>query len=284
MELFNFIWHKSKNQAGLDENSEMLWPVKPKDSKNDLQYVFQPDTGAPYSVLFSSSVSGLPIESDRKSTATLSFNIEGMQFRHTFRMIDLRAEQEKKLAEIAEQGKVFLGLLGMDFFAGRTLLIDFPNRLAGIDNALHSPSTPLFKNATNLHAKIKEDRIILPVNFGSYSLQMLYDSGASPVSMIVSYDHWKEITGKNASDRDNLITTLPGVADEFTLVIARSKHPVVVGNLKFSYPLVGFEREDKFYLEAQSFEGIIGNQLFLPDHYLLIDFVNKSVYGDRNSK
>lgn len=173
-------------------------------------------------MLFRSSLSGLPVTINEDDLTSFSFQLGETWYNHTFRVISLGAAQEKKLAE---QQTVFLGILGMDFFAGKSLFIDFPNDLSGIDNAPIRSSDPLRKNATNLHMKLKDDRILLPVKIGSYTLNMLYDSGASPVNLITSHQVWKKITGKSGSESDNHVSELPGVSGGFTLISARAKHP-----------------------------------------------------------
>ena len=171
-----------------------------------------------------------------------------------------------------------IGTVGLDFFCNRVVMLDFVNQKFAIADTITELDKSHLRNTDTIAIKLIFNKIFVSgIKTGDKPLDnIIYDTGSSIFSLVVTKEKWQKLTGKTGDEADNIILKIPAWQKEVKVIGAPLKENLFLGNLEVKHPVIFFGILEKLDLSKAPFklEGLIGNVLFL-NSIIIIDFKNK---------
>lgn len=169
------------------------------------------------------------------------------------------------------EGDVILGTIGLDFFMGKLLVLDFPkSRLAVLNPG--AEALPVVSQADFIPAFLEKGWLMVQAKAGETTLKLMFDTGSSPFPLWVQRPLWQQLTDRDPTDATLQRMTGPSWGNMITFVRAPMKGHLKLGNYAVSQPDVCYADGDVSALFA-GLEGILGNALFF-NHTVILDLKN----------
>ena len=171
-----------------------------------------------------------------------------------------------------------IGTVGLDFFHNRVLMIDFVDQGFAVADSVAELDKNLLANTDTIAVNVIFNKMFVSgIKIGDRPLDnIIYDSGSSIFSLVVTKEKWQELTGRTGNEVDNTVLKIPAWGKEIEVVGAPLNEDLFLRNLKIEHPVVYYGILEGLDLSRAPFEleGLIGNVLFL-DSILIIDLKNK---------
>lgn len=110
----------------------------------------------------------------------------------------------KSFGDVPGRVRPIIGTLGLRFFRGRVLLLDFPRqRFAILDSAQRLPQH-ITDNASFVPITYRNGHAFIPLRLGSQFVNdFFYDSGASLFPFTTPPELWRTLTGRTGNEGNN---------------------------------------------------------------------------------
>ena len=171
-----------------------------------------------------------------------------------------------------------IGTVGLDFFCNRVLMIDFIDQKFAVADTITSFDENILSNADTVAIKLIFNKMFISgIKIGDKTLHnIIYDSGSSIFSLVLTKKKWQELTGRNGDEPDNIVIKIPAWNKEIKVVGAPLNENLFLGNLEIRHPIIFYGLFEGLDLSGAPFklEGLTGNVLFL-NSIVVIDFDNK---------
>ena len=153
----SFIWKPYEINGTNYEKAALFIPIEFEDSKNtERKYLLQLDTG-----IFNSKIDGITFNSINPPHEILVADAgEGIIFNGRIAGYDVKkllSAVRKEAGLIIDESapiEIIVGSLGLQFFLGKTLVLDFPNNRLSITSSEKQLPVDLTENVTYYPAKI----------------------------------------------------------------------------------------------------------------------------------
>ena len=171
-----------------------------------------------------------------------------------------------------------IGTVGLDIFRNRILMIDFVDQKFAIADTVAQFDQNFLTNTDTIAIKLIFNKMFVSgIKIGDQPLNnIIYDSGSSIFTLVVTKEKWQKLTGRTGDEVDNIVIKIPAWQKEIKVIGAPLKENLFLGNLKVEHPVIFYGVLEELDLSKAPFklEGLIGNVLFL-DSIIIIDFKNK---------
>ncbi len=171
-----------------------------------------------------------------------------------------------------------IGTVGLDIFRKRVLMIDFIDQKFAVADSVTQLDINHLNAMDTLAIKLIFNKMFVSdIKIEDKPLDnIIYDSGSSIFSLIVTKEKWQKLTGRSGDEVDNIVIKVPAWQKEIKVVGAPLKENLFLGNLKVEHPVIFYGILENLNLSKAPFklEGLIGNVLFL-NSIIIIDFNNK---------
>ncbi len=169
---------------------------------------------------------------------------------------------------VSSRSEKQIGTIAPDLFAGRILIIDYPNRkIAVTDNIPAQYAAAAFRPY-----KIKDGRIKIPFTINGKDEDVMFDTGSSLFALITTKERAQLISGKPITDSLKISSW-----GEYYMVYGQPINtPVKFGNKTLAQANVYYDNQKSsadFYKEEE-ISGITGNAYFLKN-IVIIDYKHK---------
>ncbi len=173
-----------------------------------------------------------------------------------------------------------IGTVGLDFFRNRVVMIDFVNQYFAIADTITELDKSLLANTDTIAIKLIFNKIFISgIKIGDQPIEnIIYDTGSSIFSLVVTKKKWQKLTGKVGDETDNIIIKIPAWKKEIKVIGTPLKENLFLGTLKIENPAIFYGILEELDLSKAPFklEGLIGNVLFL-NSIIIIDFNNETM-------
>lgn len=169
-----------------------------------------------------------------------------------------------------------IGTVGLDIFKDKVLVIDFPRQWLAIFEESEEVPQKLMEQATWVHARIEEDKFIFPVRVNGIEMEVFYDTGGGRTPFKTTYDTWKELTGRQGDEKDNITFESRSWGKDVKNIGAPALGNLEIGNFSFTTPLISYVTPVYQWLDMSNYptEAIVSNNLFVEGHILIFDLID----------
>jgi hypothetical protein len=271
MEWSNFEW---------ESNKEALYvPVRLEFDK--ATYWLQLDTGCEETLIYEVPLKQLTGQMEfRDKYFTLSGEIGNYRFaRVRFR---IKRNYGSQVASSGNHSEI--GTLGLDFFKGKILAVDYPRERFCIGDSQTELPEELVKKSGFTRVRIRHGKLFLEeLRFSDRPLNGIFlDTGSSMFTLVLLLkQRWQKLTGKKGDEKDNHYLEVPAWGKKVTLVGARAKGILSLGDLEIEDPMVYFDPRIpasgvksilvRIGIRIFRVNGIMGNAPFYDRHAIIID-------------
>lgn len=272
-----FEWHGEKVDGRYMDKVAMFVPVTIDNMEH--RFVMQFDMGSDATIIYGKTFNAYVKENpslklkvdDTASGGARLRNAELKAGDHSFgtRNLVYNKDHGNHVGKRAmkQAGGVLIGTMGTDMFAGKVIIIDYPNRKIGIADELPA----VYKQAQFQPFRTTFGKIIIAFSINGKKEELLYDTGSSLFAMITNE--------KNVAQ----VSTQPNV-DSFGIYAWGKRHMVYGKPISADVRLAGKKLPPStVYYDKESFIskfndelsvwGIVGNSYFL-NSVVLIDCRN----------
>jgi len=137
-----------------------------------------------------------------------------------------------------------IGTLGLDFFMDKVLVIDYPNDRLWICNSLNELPEELVQKTKFTGVRIKFGKLFLEgLKFGNKPLEgIFFDTGSSRFTLVLLRKrYWQKLTDKKGNEPSNDYLEVPAWGRKVTLVGAKAKGTLKLGDLEIEDPMIYFQ-------------------------------------------
>lgn len=234
-----------------EEKTAMLLPIH--FDSDTTTYYLQFDTGSPYTIFYTKSISGNPHVSINHNTAKSSFRIGNSEIKsNQFKILDIGENPKGKEPAI-------IGTIGSDILEDRKTIIDFKENYV-IFNLSAEP-----KNSKNkaFDFSFKKRKIIIPAILNNNGEKFLYDSGTSSYELLTNKEIWEKLKMKNSKiikekgkSWNNVLTTYTAETNK-TIEFHNTKIPLH----EITY-VDGYSKTQYYLMKFSGMSGMLGNKIF----------------------
>jgi len=265
-----FTWIPYEMSNKLYDKAAIFVPIQFEDSEKT--YWLQLDTGT------NSQFDGVTFESvdvpfkTLKSSSTyntVSFNgkIAGYETQNAA-FLSMKGRGEEVINN--DEG-INIGSLGMDFFKGKILMLDFPNKRLAIATSTDQLPNEITDKASFFPAKMIGHLFSISLTVKGTSHKIAYDTGSSVIPLLLNQDFWQQITGRDGRESDSIILEGPAWGNMITLIGAPSKEEIFLSGLSLGYSEVYYREDKPDWFKGSELIGIMGNEPFYDDYIVILD-------------
>ncbi len=279
----DFQWVPTKVGAKTLDRAALVLPVRLAGLPG--LYHMQLDTGAdvtmlygvPYRDLLQRHGKAAPPPGDHDRTPVQLNGTVGAY--RTRRFPVLIREKHGKVFDAAEKIRI-VGTLGLDFFAKRKLLLDYPNaRFAIVEERARIPQ-PIGRRARFFPVAVRDKKLFIPVEVGGKPLaDVFFDTGASLFPLSVDKPLWEEMTGRKGDEPDNDRIEGKSWGNPIVFLGALTKEPLRIGPLDVGRVMVYHKHVGPKELDFASWSfkatGLVGNAPFYDSFMIVLDLPNR---------
>ena len=162
-----------------------------------------------------------------------------------------------------------IGTLGAPFFAGKVLVIDYPNHRFAVLDSLADAARAQFEF---LDCRLENSRIKIPFTIGGVVYWLMFDTGSSLFSIMTNQKYYEQFTGNSPVDS----LGIPSWGKTLEVYGRKADKQLHFGSVvlppNYVYMMPGNDWDD-FY-KSEGIIGVTGNALFL-EKIIAIDFKSK---------
>lgn len=272
MTFFQFEWFGNSLHGIHYPKAMLMLPIQLKNNPGKNFFLLL-DTGTPRSMIFKYRLNEIENANPSSEFLQLEFEMGGNHTKLSFKITNYGENEKSDLGE----DKVFLGLLGLDFFRDKILFIDFPNQKIGIGQNKKLIHDDLLNKLNKVNSKIENGRIIIESYCEAVKLNLLFDVGASTISILTTKKLWQQLTGKTGDENDNAYIEAPGAEGLYKLSGNKIINPVTIGGERFD-TIAYFEKDEAIPFHLMNANGLMGNRLFYDEYVVLIDFISNELF------
>jgi hypothetical protein len=203
----------------------------------------------------------------------------------------LSNNEESEYFGDAKQRGLVIGVLGLDAFETKRLLIDFPHERFMILPASADTPSAIADRVTYTSAVVRDAKFYVPVvirtaSGENVSYELNYDTGSSSAYLDVTKPLWSALTGRDGTEPTN--TRIAGHgwgSDSMTIVGTHLIGPVSIGAIAigsaedYNATITFLDRRtNSESASAKPWFGSLGNAFFY-DHYLVIMDIPENRFG-----
>lgn len=186
-----------------------------------------------------------------------------------------KGEDDFSFGEGEEKG-INIGTVGMDYFQGRQLVIDYPGeRFAILEKDAPLPQE-LREKMEYIPMSILHNVAYLPIEADGYRADAVFDTGSSSAVLDTPKKFWQQLTGRTGDEVTNTVEHGMAWGAPIRMVSAPLRKKLSIGGRmtwdETSNVEVRFIDHEK---ATESREPIIGNAPFWDDSVIVLDLVNK---------
>jgi hypothetical protein len=166
-----------------------------------------------------------------------------------------------------------IGTIGLNYFQGKILIVDFPHEQFMILN--DSTKVPLryTKKVFYTSSHISNSRLVIPVSFGDSTYKnFFYETGSGIFDLIMSKQLWGDVTGKQGDETGNFHVKVSAWGKHIEAIGAPSKLPLRIGYVPLQVVMPFYLKDDPNFKDTYGCDGLIGNSPFL-NKVIVIDFI-----------
>jgi len=250
---------KVKNESGRvlvkwigSEKNVLLLPINFQgDSEN---YYLQFDTGSPYTVFYSKSISSISQISTKGTVAKTAFFIGKTKI----------ASDRFKIYEMGNDIKndsiKIIGTIGADILENRKSLINFKESFV----LLNLTKVPVSFQNNLQDFEFRKRKIIMKAFLKGHKEDFLYDSGTSAYELLTSKEVWDQLKLSNAKTTIEKSQSWKRVLTTYT---TDCKEDIIFDNQKIPVKNVtyveGYSQIQYAMMKFSGMTGMLGNKIFL---------------------
>lgn len=173
-----------------------------------------------------------------------------------------------------------IGSLGLDLLVGHLVLIDFPGRRLALMRTGDAPVW-LWQRATWTPATLRDAKLFPYVTLGGEEMDdLVFDTGSSDFDVIVDFDDWKAITGRDGPDAATERRKVSSWGKKITAIGAPARGPLVIGSARIAEPRVFYLKEQPELFAQWPFPagGLVGCAPFR-DRVVILDLGIRPRFG-----
>ena len=277
-----FEWSRQNYSGRTFEKAALMLPVRLEGV--DGTYYMQLDTGLNLTVLY-----GTPYEEVlRRHNAFAPEKLGGAPSPQGYARAALSARVGRLVLKdapvvvrkdyggsVKNQGRPKIGSVGLDLFAERVLLLDFPARRFAILDKGEPVPADIERRASFFPVTERNGKLFVTVSHGDDPLgELFYDTGASAFTLLPPAV-WRRVTGREGPEPDNVRVAVPSWGRSFTAVGAPSLKPLRVGTFDAGRQTVYFAESPLPNVDFEHYPfkvgGLVGNAPFYDAHAVIID-------------
>lgn len=296
-----FYWTEEKDKASGKQMKRAAMFVPIAISGCTARLYAQLDTGANRSILSGSAVRHLPetcrnnsdftqIKTEKfkagvVSTKEWAFQIISVNYapgnalpeRHEIIYSEEynKGEDDFSFGEGEEKG-ILIGSVGMDYFQGKQLVIDYPGEQFTILEKDVSLPDNLRNKMKYVPMSIVDNRVWLPIEIAGHHTETLFDTGSSLFSLVISKKPWQRLTGKTGDEPTNIVVNGTSWDEPIRIVGALLRKILSIGG---SFMWDEKSNVEVFFIDHEKAsewdKPVIGNALFWDDSVIVLDLANK---------
>lgn len=237
----------------ISDKAEMLVPIW----LNGKQYLYQLDTGADVLIPYGPVLEQGWTERGGNIARIPNVRLAGMTFSSVL------GYQNREMPA-SPNPKDPHGTIGLEIFIGKTFILDFPKQRVCLLERGDLPES-LEHAADWSDAEVRHGKLYVDLELNGKKLDgILYDTGASPNTLSVDFDLWKEATGKSGTK--DATTHFSGCCEwghDFEIISAPASGDLKIGSHIYPKPIMITEpaHPDTFRTEYWG-RGVLGNVPF----------------------
>ncbi len=168
---------------------------------------------------------------------------------------------------IYTQTEKHIGTIGVDFFQGKILIIDYPNQRICVTTELPKQ----FADAVFQPCKTENGRVKIPFLINNKLEDLLFDTGSSLFALMTTEEKAKQISANEISDS----LEIPAWGNHYTEYGQKISVPIYFGQKQLEATNVYYDRVNRLneFFNQEKIWGITGNAYFL-NNVVIIDFKN----------
>lgn len=270
------------------DHAAMYFPINIEGIPYDLKAQF--DLGASKSCIYENTIKPFIVDNslliNRLDTLNRDYLVNGKKM-GSFRYLNLTLDKKEisfknvvfyeKMGTISSleelksnEKKIMIGTIGADVFQGKILIIDYPSKRIAIEDSI--PKS-LQGKIHFVDYKAMGTRMRIPFQIDGKKTYLLFDTGASIFSLIVSPDRYNKYADTTYT-ADTIQVFSWGKYKKRWSVPLKSEIRFMDLPLEGDRVFVNPETDFKNFCDWNGFEGITGNALFL-NKTVVIDSRNK---------
>jgi hypothetical protein len=258
-----FEWAKAK---GVSDRAAINIPV----SLDGTEGWFQLDTGLDVTWIYGNIPDERGWDTHDGMYHVPSFEIGG---------IDLGPTWLRSNREAGKRGEL-IGSLGLDLMVGYWVLIDYPGRRFALMRPGEAPLW-FWQSTTWTPAALRDAKFFPYVILGGRGMDgFLFDTGSSAYDIIVDFDDWAKLTGRDGPDAASTKQAGNSWEKSVTIFGAPARGPLVIGSAHIANPQVYYLKEKPKVFSEWPFpaKGLIGNSPFF-DRVVVMDLGIRPRFG-----
>lgn len=251
-----FCWSNDTLNGVLFEKTAMHLPVR--FSNDTTTYYFQLDTGSEESFIYCGNLI---------SQETLNLLNKSDSIQTSIGKLHFAKLETQKIVE--ENGRIFCGTIGSDFFATKIIEIDY------LKQEIHILQSYSLQNYQLESLKTSFGRPMISIQTPTHTYDFLFDTGSSLFELWTSKKLWKTMKEPNGDVLEFPINSWGILNNAYR---ANTRSGITCMHSEVEIQTIWYNSNKQFAKDFKSIDiaGIIGNKPFL-NQILLIDFQNLKI-------
>ena len=171
------------------------------------------------------------------------------------------------------KNEYIVGILGLDFFKDKILILDFKNEKFRIMKT--KINSDLAQDIDFQNIDIKNKKITTEILINDHKLNnVVFDTGSSIFPLIVGKTLWKRINKSNKKENE-ICLTVNGWSENYKIIGNKMKGFVSLCNNKFYNRFIYYVKGNNQLAKwlENVVDGGLGNALFFKDHTIILDLI-----------